>query len=101
MLTSDKENIHSVHIMKIRILFTLIIIAAWGFFQRGLFVPANTLIKNKLAAATVNGGDTAYVAQNAYNVAGSAFSWGAALVLFAALVVIWFAQLKKFWSLKI
>jgi len=83
--------------MKTRIVSTLALLASAHFLDEALFHPAETIVKNNVAVATVNGGDAAFVAQQAVNSASSTghFLFGAAVLV--AVVAIWFPVVKKWW----
>lgn len=81
--------------MKIRILITVLSLAVWGFLNRGIFQPVDILTKNTLAVATVNGGDGAFVAQNAYNAFSPLFSGISTVALIVLIVAIWAKTISK------
>lgn len=54
------------HISYIRILVTAFLLAVWYSLIRAIWPPVTNLVSIKLALATVNGGDAAYVAQRSY-----------------------------------
>lgn len=73
--------------MKIRIFSTIVILALWGFLNKGLFYSADVIAKNTLAVSTVNGGDAAFVAQQSYDAAP--FSMVGTVLLIIVLIGIW------------
>jgi hypothetical protein len=84
--------------MKTRIVLTLALLVGATFLERALFHPVEAIAKNSVAVSTVNGGDAAFVAQQAVH---SASALGHVLVGFAvlaALVTIWFPAIKKLWN---
>lgn len=84
--------------MKTRIALTLAVILGGGALDRALFSPVATIVKNQAAIATVNGGDSAFVAQQAIH---TGVSLGSVLLLIAglvALVLIWTNPVKKLFA---
>jgi hypothetical protein len=75
--------------MKIRIALTILLLAAWGFINRGIIYPVDVVTKNALAVNTVNGGDGAYIAQEAYNASGNMLTPVSSIVLFFLLLGLW------------
>jgi hypothetical protein len=53
--------------MKLKIVSFVVIVAILSFLNTYLAEPVAVLAKNKAAVATVNGGDAAFVGQNAVN----------------------------------
>lgn len=77
--------------MKIRIVLSLLFIAIWSYLG-GLFNSADTVAKNNLTVATVNGGDAAFIAQQTY-FSGQANTLG--ILTFAVIMItIWYAPMR-------
>lgn len=86
--------------MKIRIAVTVILVALWGFLNRGVFYTADQLAGQTLAVNTVNGGDAALLAQNAYHAATPTLNVLGLIGFLALIVAIWFAPVAKLFSSK-
>lgn len=81
--------------MKTRIALTLGLIIGAPFLDNSLLHPAETIVKNNVAVSTLNGGDAAFVTQQAVH---SASSFGHILFYVAFLTIlfaIWFAPVNK------
>ena len=81
--------------MKVRILITVILLAFYGWFLRGIARPVGVIAKNTAVVATVNGGDEAYVAQEALR---ESFNYGPFVsfgMLTGALILVWRGQFKS------
>ncbi len=84
--------------MKTRIALTLGLLVGAHFLDNALFHPVETIVKNNVAVATVNGGDAAFVAQQAVN-SGSSLAHSLFLAAFVVAVFsVWYAPLKKAFS---
>lgn len=84
--------------MKTRIALTLAVLLGLPFLNQAIFSPVETIVKNQAVVATVNGGDAAFVAQEAVH---AGVSLGSTLLVIAglvALILIWATPIKKFWS---
>lgn len=84
--------------MKTRIALTLALLLGLPLLNKALIEPTQTIVKNQAAVATVNGGDAAFVTQQAIN---SGFSLTTILLFLGALVVlffIWASTVKKIFS---
>ncbi len=84
--------------MKVRITTTIALLAIWGFLNRGIFYTADQVIGQKLAVDTVNGGDAALLAQNAYNASFSGFTLISAAIFLFLLGTIWYEPVKNLFS---
>jgi hypothetical protein len=84
--------------MKTRIALTLGVLVGAPFLDKALFHPAETIVKNNVAVSTLNGGDGAFVAQQAVHSASSLGHILFGAVVLAVLVAIWFAPIKKWWQ---
>jgi hypothetical protein len=79
--------------MKTRIVLYLASLALWGFLRNALFVPAFVVAQNVSAVATLNGGDTAFVSQQALSAgAGLPVSFAVFVILTAAF---WFTPISN------
>lgn len=74
---------------------TVASIAVWSFLNRGIFAPADIVAKNTLAVSTVNGGDGAFIAQQAYNAGSESLVLVSSLAIGSLLVFIWAKPLSK------
>jgi len=84
--------------MKTRIALTLAVILGLPFLNQVFFDSVETIVKIPAAVATVNGGDAAFVAQQAVH---AGFSLGSVLLALGgilALVLIWAAPVKKLFA---
>jgi hypothetical protein len=80
--------------MKTRIALYLLSLATLGFLRHAIFSPATTVAENTAAVATVNGGDAAFVAQQALHATtGFPFTLIAFLVITA---LFWASPFNKF-----
>jgi hypothetical protein len=80
--------------MKTRIFLTLALLIGLPVLNRVLVEPAEAVVKNQAAVATLNGGDAAFVAQQAVD---AGFATGSTLLLLALVVslgFIWFPVFK-------
>lgn len=84
--------------MKTRIALTVLSLSGWGFLNRGIFYPVDVVAKNTLAVATVNGGDAAFIAQNAYDAGSNALMFASTIAILSLLVFIWAKPLSKYLS---
>jgi hypothetical protein len=84
--------------MKIRIIVSVLLVALWGFLNRGVFYTVDQVAGQTLAVNTVNGGDGALLAQNAYHAAAPTISTLGTLAFLGLFVAIWFAPLSKLFS---
>ena len=84
--------------MKTRITLSVIALLLWGWFSRALLVPVTVVAKNAAAVATVNGGDAAFVAQQATNTTVNYSLHLYAAALLVVLILIWAAPVKRLFS---
>jgi hypothetical protein len=84
--------------MKTRIILTIASLLAWGWLSRALFTPATAIAKNYAVVNTVNGGDSAYIAQQALDASTNTASIVYALVLVGVLISIWAAPVKHIFA---
>jgi hypothetical protein len=82
--------------MKTRIALTTLLLAGWGFLNRGIIYPVDVVAKNTLAVNTVNGGDAAFIAQNAYNAGSNSLTLVSTVVILSLLVLVWAKPLSKY-----
>lgn len=79
--------------MKTRIILTALLIIGGAWFASSIGQPVATLADNKVAVATVNGGDAEFVGQEAVrNTTRLPWTAGAVLV---GLSLIWYAPVRK------
>lgn len=81
--------------MKTRIALTFGVLVGAPFLDNALFHPVETIAKNNVAVATVNGGDAAFVAQQAVHSASNLGHITFGVFIMALIAIIWFAPLKK------
>jgi uncharacterized membrane protein YjgN (DUF898 family) len=81
--------------MKTRIFVSLVLLAVWGFLNRGIFQPIDTIAKNTLAVSTVNGGNAAYVSQQAYGASTDLLAFVSGIALIFILIAIWVKPFNK------
>ena len=79
--------------MKTRIILTAVLIIGGAWFASSIGRPVATLADNKVAVATVNGGDAEFVGQEAVRNT-TRLPWTAVAVL-VGLSLIWYATVRK------
>ena len=79
--------------MKTRIILTALLIIGGAWFASSIGQPVSTLTDNKVAVATVNGGDAEFVGQEVVrNTTRLPWTAGAVLV---GLSLIWYTPVRK------
>jgi hypothetical protein len=79
--------------MKTRIILTALLIIGGAWFASSIGQPVATLADNKVAVATVNGGDAEYIGQSAVrNTTRLPWTAGAVLV---GLTLVWYTPVRK------
>ncbi len=81
--------------MKTRIVITLLVVLGAYFIDNALFHPVETLVKNNVAIATVNGGDSAWVLQQAAQTSLSGTHAAFYIGYLVALTAIWWTPVCK------
>lgn len=79
--------------MKTRIILTILLLIGGAWFASSVGRPVSTLADNKVAVATVNGGDTEFVGQEVVrNTTRLPWTAGAVLV---GLSLVWYTPIRK------
>ena len=85
--------------LTIKILATILFLTFVCFLVNAVFAPISTVATNHATVATVNGGDTAYVAQQSL-LMSAPFGIIIAMMAFSVLYVLWYTEISNLFKSK-
>jgi ABC-type polysaccharide/polyol phosphate export permease len=79
--------------MKLKIFLTVVGLLVWNWAVKGIGYSADIITKNTLVVDTVNGGNSALIAQNTYNAVP--FNWIGLIAFIVFLLIVWGNSIKS------